>query len=90
MGLTTRQLHSQLSVPECPHYYIVTLINGQTRHCGTLSDVECLQKLHPGLTYEKVFVSPPLTVDVSHTSVKDHELPLQQILPESQQQPLNL
>ena len=45
--------------------------------------------MHPTFTYEKVYLPhPPKTVDVPHISVApDWELPMQQILPESELEP---
>ena len=69
----------------------MTLPDGQKRHCGTLRDVECILSIYPDAVYNKILLPPvPDTVDVPHIRVKDQELPMQQILPESQAQPLDL
>ena len=92
MGLTTKKLQSQIVTSGCPHYYELTLPNGTKRHCGTLKDVECLLSIYPDAVYAKILLPPtPDTVDVPYIRVApDLELPMQQILPESNTQPLNL
>ena len=83
---------SDLVRTDLPHYFEMTLPNGSTRHCGTLKDVESLLSIYPDAVYHKVILPPPpQTVDVPYVRVApDLELPMQQILPESQQQPLDL
>ena len=92
MGLTTRKMQSELVAKETPHYYEMTLPNGSKRHCGTLRDVECILSIYPGAVYAKILLPhPPQTVDVPYVAVAPNfELPMQQILPESDLQPLDL
>ena len=84
--------NSDLVRTDIPHYYEMTLPNGSKRHCGTLRDVECILSIYPDAIYAKILLPhPPQTVDVPHVSVApDLELPMQQILPESQLEPLEL
>ena len=83
---------TDIILTDSPHYFEMTLPNGSKRHCGTLRDVECMLSIYPDAVYHKVLLPhPPQTVDVPHVAVApDFELPMQQILSESQQQPLNL
>ena len=78
-----------------PHYYEVKVVghpNGVERMTiGQWRDVETVLERYPDSSVTKVFPpKPPQTVDVPHISVKDQELPMQQILPESQAVELNL
>ena len=77
-----------------PHYFEVKYIdhpNGVEKvHCGTLKDVERQLEMHPNAIVKQIFPPQPTTVDVPHVTIKDQELPMQQILPESQAQPLEL
>ncbi len=84
--------NSDLVRTDIPHYYEMTLPNGSKRHCGTLRDVECILSMYPDAVYAKILLPhPPQTVDVPHVRVApDLELPMQQILPESQLEPLEL
>jgi len=77
---------------EMPHYFEMTLPNGSKRHCGTMRDVESILSIYPDAVYHKVLLPPtPQTVDVPYVKVApDLELPMQQILPESELEPLNL
>ena len=96
VGLTTRKLQSQIVAGEPPHYFEVKLCdhpNGLKQvHCGTERDRDRILEMNPGSTWEKIYLPhPPQTVDVPHIRVApDLELPMQQILPESQAQPLDL
>ena len=92
MGMTTRKLQSQLVPKECPHYYEMTLPNGSKRHCGTMRDVESILGIYPDVVYNKILLPPtPDTVDVPYVRVApDVELPMQQSLPESTLEELNL
>ncbi len=90
MGLTTRNLQSQLVTNNLPHYFIVKRGPNWQRHCGTMRDVESMLSIYPDATVTQVFPPNPTVVDVPHITVKDQELPMQQILPESQLQPLDL
>ena len=90
MGLTFKKPQDLLKV-QIPYYYEVKLPNGQQRHCGTMRDVKCVIDIYPDATYNKVFLSPiPDTIDVPHIRIKDQELPMQQILPQSDLEPLDL
>ena len=84
--------NSDLARTDLPHYYEMTLPNGSKRHCGTLRDVECILSIYPDAVYSKILLPhPPQTVDVPYISVApDLELPMQQILPESELEPLDL
>ena len=84
--------NSDLVRTDIPHYYEMTLPNGSKRHCGTLRDVECILSMYPDAVYAKILLPhPPQTVDVPHVRVApDLELPMQQILPESQLEPIEL
>ena len=76
-----------------PHMFEVVDLDGQRYcHCGSERDARNLCDMHPGFAYHKFYLpSPPKTVDVSSVSMgKEQALQAQQILPESQQQPLNL
>ena len=84
--------NSDLVRTDIPHYYEMTLPNGSKRHCGTLRDVECILSIYPDAVYAKILLPhPPQTVDVPYVRVApDLELPMQQILPESKLEPLEL
>ena len=92
MGLTTKKLQSQITKSECPHYYELILSNGSKRHCGTIKDVESMLSIYPDATYKKILLPyPPEVVDVPFVRVApDLELPMQQILNESELQPIDL
>jgi hypothetical protein len=96
MGLTTREMQSQLVAKDAPHYYEVKIEghpNGVPQmHCGQERDAIDMCERYPGSEYMKIYLPhPPQTVDVPYIRVApDLELPMQQILPESQQEPLNL
>jgi hypothetical protein len=92
MGLTTRNLQSQIVAQDAPHYYELRDPKGNIlRCCGTSTDVDKIIHLFPGSTYHKVYPNIPDTVDVSHTNMgEEKSLPQQQILPESQLQTLDL
>ena len=91
MGLTTRELQDKIVPQQCPHYYEMKLTNGTQRHCGTMRDVECILSIYPDAVYSKVLLPPvPDTINVPYISIKDQELPMQQILPQSDLEPLNL
>ena len=87
---------SDLVQLDAPHYYEVVIPNHPNgvpkMHCGTMRDVEMLLEKYPDATMTKIYLPhPPQTVDVSSVSMgKEQALQAQQILPESQQQPLNL
>ena len=78
-----------------PHYYEVKIRdhpNGVKQlHIGSWKDVESVLERYPESTVTKIFPpAPPETVDVPYIKVKDQELPMQQILPESNLEEINL
>ena len=87
---------SQLMRQDTPHYYEVKIPNHPNgvpqMHCGKLKDAERLLEMYPEATMTKIYLPhPPETVDVPHVRVApDLELPMQQILPESQLEPIEL
>jgi hypothetical protein len=94
MGLTTRKMQEQLAHNEPPHYFEVRDTRGNRYcHCGSEKDAQRICEIYWAYDYTYVKVYPPIpeTVNVQHT-VMDPDLQLseQKILPESQQQPLNL
>ena len=96
MGLTTRKMQSELVAREFPHYFEVKIQNHPNGipqiHCGKEEDAIKMCERYPGSTWEKIYLPhPPQTVDVPHVAVApDFELPMQQILPQSDLQPLDL
>ena len=82
---------TELAFREFPHYFEVTLLNGSKRHCGTMKDVESILSIYPDAVYNKILLPhPPQTVDVPHVRVApDLELPMQQVLPESESIPVD-
>lgn len=93
MGLTTRKLQSQIVSTQTPHYFKVRNRDGENYcDCGSIADVETIINMNPGFTYEKIYLPhPPKTIDVSHIELDpDPRLSPQQILPDRQQEPLNL
>ena len=96
MGLTTRELQNKIVPRECPHYYEIKFVNHpnglEKVHCGTMKDVERMLEIHPDAIYSKILLPhPPETVDVPYIKVApDLELPMQQILPESELEPIDL
>ena len=87
---------SQLMRQDAPHYYEVKIPNHPNgvpqMHCGNVKDAERLLEIYPDATMTKIYLPhPPQTVDVPYISVApDLELPMRQILPESQAEPLDL
>ena len=81
---------------EMPHYYELKFKNHpnglEKVHCGTIKDVERILEIHPDAIYSKILLPhPPETVDVPYIKVApDLELPMQQILPESELEPIDL
>ena len=57
-----------------------------------MKDVERMLEIHPDAIYSKILLPhPPETVDVPYVKVApDLELPMQQILPESELEPIDL
>jgi len=93
MGLTTRELQSQLTQGWTPRYFEVLDIEGNRYcQCGSEDDAQMLCELNPGFTFSVHFLPPtPKTVNVPHVRLDDDlQLPAQQILPQSDLQPLNL
>ena len=96
MGLTTRDLQSKLVTQEPPHMWEVRIPNHPNgvpkMHCGNEKDAQRLLEMYPDATISKFYLPhPPQTVDVPYVSVApDFELPMQQVLPESELQPLDL
>ena len=87
---------SQLKRQDAPHYYEVKIPNHPNgvpqMHCGNIKDAERLLEIYPDATMTKVYLPhPPTTVDVPHVSVApDLELPMQQILPQSELETIDL
>ena len=92
MGLTTKKLQSQIVTTESPYVYEVRDEDGNRyRHCGSMVDVKKILERYPRYSYHKIYLNTPHTVDVPYVRVSpDLELPMQQSLPENQQQPLDL
>ena len=103
MGLTTRELQSQLSTKEIPHYYMLYTGNpvAPTRCCGTLRDLMIMLDHYPHAKWEKIYFPNPQTVNVTAETVEDslalptaklegQEIPLQQNLPQSELKELEL
>lgn len=91
----SNQHSSQSSLSRKEGNYIYEVLDdkgNRFRHCGTIKDVECVLSIYPDYTYYKLYLpAPPATIDVPHIRVaQDLELPMQQQLPESQAQPLDL
>ena len=88
--------NSDLARTDLPHYYEVKIPNHPNgvpqMHCGKLRDAERILEMYSDATIEKIYLPhPPQTVDVPYVKVApDLELPMQQILPESKLEPLNL
>ena len=86
MGLTTKNVQSQLVRQDAPHYYEVKIPNHPNgipkMHCGNIKDAERLLEMYPDATIEKIYLPhPPQTVDVPHVSVApDLELPTRDIV----------
>ena len=93
MGLTPYIKENFLVGKNLPHYFEVRFKNHpnglEKIHCGTLKDVERTLEFHPDATVKQIFPPIPDTVDVPHIIVKDQELPMQQILPQSELEPFN-
>ena len=93
--ITLKEKTGELLAQEPPHYYEVKLENHpnglKQMHCGTMRDLESVLSMNPGATWEKIYLPhTPQTVDVPYVRVApDQELPMQQVLPESQWTELN-
>ena len=94
MGLTTRQLQSKPVRNEPPHYFEVRDTQGKRYcHCGSEKDAKTICEMNWAYdyTYVKIYFPSQTTIDVPYVKVApDFELPAQQILPERQQEPLEL
>jgi len=92
--LSTRS-RNELARQDAPHYYEVKIPNHPNgvpqMHCGMKRDADRLLELYPDATVTKVYLPhPPKTVDVPHVALdSDLELPEQNILPESELQPVD-
>jgi hypothetical protein len=74
-------------------YYIVLNEDGSSRcHCGEERDAQMIVQLNPGCYYRiGHYPDPPKVVNVSSQEIEpDKQLNPQNILPERQQEPLNL
>ena len=96
MSELSKEQSKSLARQDAPHYYEVKIPNHPNgvpqMHCGKLRDAERLLEIYPDATMTKIYLPhSPRTVDVPHVRVApDLELPMQQILPESQLEPLEL
>ena len=92
--LSTRS-RNELARQDAPHYYEVKIPNHPNgvpqMHCGTKKDADRLLELYPDATASKIYLPhPPKTVNVPHVVLDpDLELPEQNILPESELQPVD-
>ena len=97
MGLTTRNLQSQLVAQDAPHLWEVKIPNHpngvKQMHCGNRKDAERLLEIYPDATINKrYFPGPPSTVNVQATDLGTEQA-LQEAapaLPQSEQEPLDL
>jgi len=93
MGLKLRD-KSEIQVRNTDGVYFVVLNeDGSVRfHCGEEQDAQMLSSMNPGCHYRIAhYPDPPQVVNVSSQEMEsDKQLNPQNILPESQQQPLNL
>ena len=91
-----RKSEPALVKSDAPDYYEVKIPNHPNgvpqMHVGNIKDAERILEMYPDATMTKIYLPhPPQTVDVPYISVApDLELPMQQILPESQAEPLDL
>ena len=92
MGLTNRELQNELAQLQRPFIYEVRDEMGRRyRHCGRQRDADYHIMDKPGYTWTIVYLDPPPTVvDIFSERVDELQLPPQQILPENQQEPLDL
>ena len=91
---------------EMPHYYEIKFINHpnglEKVHCGTMKDVERMLEIYPDAIYSKILLPhPPQTVEVQAKSIEEpvalptlkiegQEIPMQQNLPQSDLEKLEL
>jgi len=93
MSELSKEQSNSLVGQDAPHYYFVRIPQPSPccgiRCCGTRRDLENVLQLYPDATWEKIYLpTPPQTVDVPYVTIApDLELPMQQILPESQLKP---
>ena len=91
-----RKQEQGLVKTDSPHYYEVKIPNHPNgvpqMHVGNIKDAERILEMYPDSTIEKIYLPhPPQTVDVPYVRVApDLELPMQQILPESELEPIDL
>ena len=96
MEISKRDSNSELDTikNEPPHYFEVRDTQGKRYcHCGSEKDAKniCEMNWAYDYTYVKIYFPSQTTVDVPYVKVTpDFELPAQQILPERQQEPLDL
>ena len=96
MEISKRYSNSELDTinNEPPHYFEVRDTQGKRYcHCGIERDAKniCEMNWAYDYTYVKIYFPSQTTVDVPYVKVApDFELPAQQILPERQQEPLDL
>ena len=95
-NLSTKTQPSALQTQSAPFYYDITVVGNpfeaDKRCCFTEKDLKMILELYPDSTYQKVYLPhTPQTVDVPYVRVApDLELPMQQILPESKLEKLNI
>ena len=81
---------------DLPHYYEVKIPNHPNgvsqMHCGMKKDADRLLEMYPDATVEKIYLPPPpQTVEVPYVKVApDLELPMPQIIPASELEPIDL
>ena len=90
MSIALTETQSELARSGVPHYFLMKRGPDWQRCCGTVRDVEGLLDIYPDATVTQVFPPQPTTIDVPHITIKDQELPMQQILPESDLQEVKL
>ena len=84
------ELPKHLVKSQLPHYFVATRGQDWSRCCGTLRDVESILSIYPDAVVTQVFPRQPQIVDVPFVRVApDLELPMQQVLPESEWTKLN-
>ena len=94
--MTLSKTNSQLTKQDTPHIWEVKIPNHpngvKQMHCGNRKDADRLLEIYPDATISKVYLPPtPDTVDVPHFKVGEEQvLPMQQILPQSELQELDL
>lgn len=88
-----KKMDSAIDKAEASHYFEVRDLNGDRYcHCGIERDAKNICEMHLGFTYEKLYLPKmPRVINVPYVKVApDFELPMQQILPESDLQPIKL